>query len=420
MHFPKNIAALVLVISLMILPFLLGAASVISGLVYTNIARILLVIISWLLFALLVLIIATAQNCSFVSRLKSLSIYDKLALVVLLAVAVYTSQFVAISYKMAFYTTGISVASVLIGFSFVQLASRFGRIFVTAILYALFVGMLLHLTVMLSYVYLEAGNDALDWAHAMPGYAAVRLYGYSVELAIATGTGLFLLQPQKANARSWLIFSGAALLWGAIFWSGGRGAMASLIVSFILASIVLPHIILRLWGFVLATMSIGAALSLLVWTPSSLSFGLINFFVRTTGGNATSSRLDMWKEAFTLFLDRPIFGHGISQYHLYTQIESFKTYPQVHNLILDALFSLGLIGGVCLLYLALKAWLKVVVRTKTAGISYTFPAFLGLNTLLAHSMLTGTYFYIHGQIYIAILFGLLFATTHKSDATVSS
>ncbi|MEE9452976.1 MAG: hypothetical protein V3V13_01155 [Paracoccaceae bacterium] len=175
MHFPKKTTIRVLIIILTILPLMLGLASVVSGLVYTNIARILLVIISWLLFAFMVLIIATAQKCSFFTRLKALNLFDKLALVILLAVAVYTAQFVAISSRMAFYITGISAASVLVGFSFVQLANRFGRVFVTAILYALFIGMLLHLTVMLSYIYLEAGNNALDWAHAIPGYTAILL-----------------------------------------------------------------------------------------------------------------------------------------------------------------------------------------------------------------------------------------------------
>ncbi|MEE9452975.1 MAG: O-antigen ligase family protein [Paracoccaceae bacterium] len=215
--------------------------------------------------------------------------------------------------------------------------------------------------------------------------------------------------------QSLLIFSGAALLWGALFWSGGRGAMASLMVSFILASIILPGIALRLWGFVLATVPVGAGLSLLVWTPLSSSFGLMGFFVRSTGEGVTSGRIDMWKDIFTLFLDKPIFGYGNAQYHLHTQIEAFKSFPQVHNFILDALLSFGLVGGLCLLYLAFKAWLKVVIKTKIEGISYRFPAFLGLNTLLAHSMLTGTYYYIHGQIYIAILFGLLLADIRKPD-----
>lgn len=261
----------------------------------------------------------------------------------MLVLALYTAIFIAIMPELAFFATGIAVLALFAGFASAHLSARFGRRYVMGIYVALFVSMLAHIPVMVWFVSLDVGREFIDWTHEIPGFMQIRQYGYALEVAIACGTGLFVVLEKPEKGVYFSLIIGVTVLWAALCWSGGRGAIVSLGGSFFMITMLYPKMALRLWGFVVPTAVSGAVLSIFIYTPENVSLGLFNGLERSMDGDFSSGRVFAWGEAVRLFFERPLMGHGMSQFSVLSDKIPFR---EAHNLFLDSLLSIGALGTV--------------------------------------------------------------------------
>lgn len=266
-------------------------------------------------------------------------------------------------------------------------------------------------------------GDSIAWY--LPGIGAVRLFGIIYEVAIAVCIGL--LVTAKSKRRQALLLGVVFLLWVTLFWSGSRGAFLSLLLSTALVSVFYRAQAAKIWLVFVVSGVAGALASLLLWVPEGPSFGLMNMLnsVAREDANAISAgRLERWLDVIILIQQQPLVGYGLNQfsnmwdYYVGSDIREgvsgplplyFLSYRHVHNIVLEALFSWGLIGGAGALILLLKAWLTAAKRIWVALPAHKLPAFYALNALLFHSNLTGIYIFAHSLFYMAIFFGICLA-----------
>lgn len=301
-------------------------------------------------------------------------------------------------------------------------ASRMGAYFVQAVYGALLVGVVLTVPLLWLVIWQQYDNPAYFWPWLMPGFGAVRLYGYALEAGIAVGVGMLAVLPLP-RIRQVLLWLVVILLWAMLFWSGARGGVLALGVGVALGALLLPKRALALLGVGALSAALGAGLSLLLWLPDLDGFGLWEMFVKSTNPDAynqSGSRMIRWRAALELISEQPVFGYGLAQFSnlwpLFAERDTaagfapsfyFLSYRNVHNMVLEALLAWGLLGGLVLAGLLLRLWGKAVLRVW--GNAQALPAFIGLNTLLAHGLLSGSYFFAHSLFYMAIFAGICLA-----------
>jgi len=405
-----RVATTVPIYILMVLPAVLGLVFVGSGVLYAGGLRPVVFELSWLTFAFVLIGTSIASNAPVLEEARHLSRAYLAVFALFVSVWIYTTVAIAPSLKMASYASGIGVTAILTGLAAAALKRRFGSKVIIRVTWALFIAMLLHAPFWVWLYMLEGQNPNFDWKYRLPGYPGLRMYSYSVEAGLAAGLGLFYLSRSTDKLKRLLLIVGTTLLWTLLLWSGGRGGAFALLASVILAALFIPMFLSKMWKFVLSTTIIGGGLSLLLPIPSN-DYGLLSRIDRTVNSGSlneiSSGRLTVWSDAYSLFLDRPIFGHGVAQYrHITTQVELIKL-EQVHNIILESLVAFGLVGTVALAFLLGKIWVSAAIRLHRGDNLSTLPVFLIATSLLVHGLVSGTYYHIHSVLIIAISLGLL-------------
>ena len=395
---------------LMILPAILGLIFVGFGIIYTNEPRIFVFEITWLIFAFVLVGTSISSNAPIIKEAQKLSRTYLTVFALFACVWVYTTAIIAPSEIMANYISGVGVIAILAGLAAAALKRRIGDSITIRMSWALFAAMLLHAPFWLWLFMLEAQNPDFDWKFQTPGYPAQRMYSFSVEAGIAAGLGLFYLSHNQDKLKRILLFVGTTLLWMLLFWSGGRGGFFALAASTVLAALLIPMFMRKMWKFLGSTTTIGAGLSLLLPVPSAV-YGLLGRIERTVSSGSldeiSSNRLTLWSDAYSIFLERPVFGHGVSQYRYITTNSELASQIQVHNILLESLISFGLVGTVALIFLLGKIWILAAIRLHGARSLSTVPIFLVATSLLVHGLVSGTYYHIHSVLMIAISLGLL-------------
>ncbi len=261
----------------------------------------------------------------------------------------------------------------------------------------------------------------LGWQ--IPGYGPIRVYGAGLEAALVVGVALLAHSDERRLWVKTALLGAVLALWAILVWSGARGGLLSVGGAMIMVSAIRPDMALRLWGVVIVTGFAGAALSLLIWLPDSVSFGFWNMVARSAGesaGQISSGRGVMWAYALDLIMDNPWFGHGLSQFHnlwpeyilankKYNFSDWFLLYLHVHNVVLGAFLALGFTGGTVFIVLSLRAVAKAVYRVHHAVGPMQVPALLGLLTLLIHSFFTGIYVFSQTVLLLGLFFGICLA-----------
>ena len=196
-----------------------------------------------------------------------------------------------------------------------------------------------------------------------------------------------------------------------------KGCIFALIATFILLAAIIPAFWSRMRKFFLLTMVMGASISLLLPVPQS-AYGIMGRISKTIGSEslnaATSGRLKIWSESISLTLDRPFFGHGLVQYQRLVEKLTSGTPEHVHNILLEALLSFGLIGTLALIYLIGKILVSSARHLRAGLTDSDIPMFYVATALLTHGLVSGTYFHMHSMIAIAIALGLLLHNLGKS------
>lgn len=342
---------------------------------------------------------------------------DALLLLVLLFVSICVNQLAAPYPLIAFQRLLILVLMFAVGYASYLMCLNLQEKFTFSVLVALLFGAVLHIPFVIGLLYLQTGTEDIVWQNSIPGFRGVRPYGYVIEVGIAAGVGLLALSKSQFRGFKTLTFISVALLWMMLFWSGSRGALMALIVALIVVSVLFRHNAKGLWAHAVSSMILGAILSLFLWVPDSIFFGIENMFLRTyisdgTLDQVSSGRMELWKFSWQQIQIKPLFGYGLNQFVPLEFLAGFKVdYPQphAHNSLLESLLSWGLVGTGIAIAIFVRAALAISRQIKTPNGGARLPAVLALSVLLLHSMISGTYFHIHSLFYIAIIFGICLA-----------
>lgn len=405
-----DLAIKISTLSIALLPAILGFAFIQLGIIYTGGLRPVVFEISWITLAFLIITTSIASGTPVIDEVKHFPRTYMVVFLLFVGIWVYTSTLVAPSSSLANYYLGLGTTAILLGLAIAALRRQAGTSFATKLSWALFVAMLLHAPFWVWLYLLEGQNSDFKWLYRLPGYPGLRMYGYSVEVGIAAGLGLFFLSgKQKKQSRIWLTF-GISLLWMLLFWGGGRGAFFALVGTVALLFFVVPNFAKTMWLFCISTITLGTALSIMLPKPSG-AYGIMSRINQTFNSGSideiSTNRLSIWSDAYEIFLNRPFLGHGPAQYRILTSDPDLMIHDQTHNILLESLVSFGIIGTVCLMFLLGKIWLGALLRLRSPHSISSIPVFLVATTLLAHGLFSGTFFHIHSMFIIAISLGLL-------------
>lgn len=262
-------------------------------------------------------------------------------------------------------------------------------------------------------------DATIDWVAEMPGAPNVRNLAYE-GAAVAVAASLY--RPAGA-ASPWtaLLRVAAVAAWAFIFWSGARGALlASLAALVIGIAAARPGGRRRHAAEALLLMAAGAGLSLL-HTPPNASFG----FWRTLGMSASvavgstsdvsSGRLAIWAESVQAIVAHPWIGIGEGAMKRQF-VSAFGTYPQPHNVVLQAPLAWGLpAGGAFLAAIALPL-VRTGRRLACAG-SVGSPALAAGTAALAlagYALIDGTLYHPRPTI-LFLIFAAIAVTAPAFD-----
>lgn len=186
---------------------------------------------------------------------------------------------------------------------------------------------------------------------------------------------------------------------------------------FVILSCIIIYMVLN-WkkNYIFTILKIGGAIILGVIIIAILSKyitaieDLLNRLNSVLTDNSTLERIQMWKYAWKMFLDKPLFGYGWGSFQHQAQFLGVSsTLLNVHNVYLQLLAENGIIGFLiflCLSIWSLKRILKVLYHRSRYDISIA-----QFNVLIVSSMLqifllmygfTGNFLYDFCVIYYAI------------------
>lgn len=77
---------------------------------------------------------------------------------------------------------------------------------------------------------------------------------------------------------------------------------------------------------------------------------------------SVTERLNLYSDAWRLFVASPLLGIGAGNAYLYLQTPSGRSLPHAHNFLLDVLMSMGIIGAMAVCAFAF-AWLTLAIRS---------------------------------------------------------
>lgn len=127
------------------------------------------------------------------------------------------------------------------------------------------------------------------------------------------------------------------------------GASRGSIFSFILPLFFLVITNLSLKTFIRYTLLFAVIVGVIFYLDNYLQSGLLNRFLGISqaieSGSSSASRIDIWKTSLNQFLDYPFFGDKL-------QTNNINSYA--HNIFIEALQSVGILGFIPLLILIIK------------------------------------------------------------------
>ncbi len=265
----------------------------------------------------------------------------------------------------------------------------------------------------LSFLYFIPVGD--QWKTHVPGVTNVRWVGFFVV------SGFFMAlaslpeggEERPRASQMALPFALASVALFLAFWSGSRGAIFATSGGIALIVLFAPQYRTQIFKFAAAAMIVGAIASLIVPTPPYYAYGIFRFSpVSEPGRDLSSGRISMWIEVAGKVFERPVFGWGLDQFQL-IDFKGFPDYRQPHNVILQALISIGFLG--CALLAA--AILPVVRMAKLKFDSLNRVAAFGLVlATLIYSLHDAALYYNYPLMMLAVAAALAFAPVRLPDA----
>jgi O-antigen ligase len=253
--------------------------------------------------------------------------------------------------------------------------------------------------------YVPVGDE---WKTHVPGVTNVRWVGFFAVSAFFMALASLPENPDS-NASAFgklLPFFLACVASLLAFWTGSRGAIFATLGGISLLILMATHYRMLIFKFALSTLIVGAVASAILPLAPHPAYGIFRFSpVSEPGRDLSSGRISMWIEVAGKVFERPVFGWGLDQFQL-IDFKGFPDYRQPHNVILQALISIGFLG--CALLAA--AILPVVRMAKLKFDSLNRVAAFGLVlATLIYSLHDAALYYNYPLMMLAVAAALAFA-----------
>ncbi len=247
------------------------------------------------------------------------------------------------------------------------------------------------------------GFGKLDLA----GFTHIRILGFSLTLGLAAATGLWAGETGRARAR---LFAAMVAMAAAMFWSGGRGALAALVLPLPVLALFLPTLRPGLLALLAALVAGALAASLLPGV--SAEFGLFGRLTdlgeSASADTLASGRLAIWRILMGASAEAPLLGHGMAQVHWILAAAGEKVaHLHAHNFVVEAALALGWPGTVAAILACAAAWIRWLLRARASGDPLHATGLALVSAFLAAALVDGPYFYWQGLLPLALGFALL-------------
>ncbi|MBT8401616.1 MAG: O-antigen ligase family protein, partial [Rhodothermia bacterium] len=134
------------------------------------------------------------------------------------------------------------------------------------------------------------------------------------------------------------------VLWGALIWTGGRGAFVAALIGVVATMVLAPGRRWVLAGINTVALSVGSVIAVFMSAgrPELGWQGILSRMGGDVAGGFATGRLKFWSLAYENFAASPVFGLGPDAYR-YMQPKIFGSHP--HNVVLQFLTDYGVIGA---------------------------------------------------------------------------
>jgi O-antigen ligase len=362
-----------------------------------------------------VLIYALTAGCSPLRNARSFAPWMRIALGMLIAIAVVTASFVAVVPLASLLRTLTLIVHLLFGLSIAWLMTGRWNDLKPLFWPAIAVGGVAYILIVAALIFSVPAASDFNWLRFGLGVTNIRQTGfYSI---VGAGAALGLATQARRPQTYCLGVAAASLFTALSFWSGTRSSLIAIAGAFVVGFVLLPAMRGKNSVFAFAFSFVGgAALSLLHVVPDGhySILRISNSLTKSTVEELGSNRLSMWLGTLRMIPERPLFGHGESQFR-YLVPEAMGGFNHPHNIVLQILFQWGMVGAIC--FFALGAALLLRVRSRAAANSHdAAPAFLVLIGLLIMSLYEGSFYHPYPIMMIAV--SLAFLLTLQSGKTV--
>jgi|GEM_PF-3478548 len=236
--------------------------------------------------------------------------------------------------------------------------------------------------------------EQLSWN--MPGFSNVRTLGFYAAVAVMIANGLLFCRRETIPRGGQALFILCLIWsWGLLLWTGSRGAVLSLCAAaLIMVFFAKRSGYWRVLGVNLLAILLGAVAAFFVPVDHG-SFGLQRFFIGTyadaTVNQISSGRLEIWTEALSLWAQQPLLGYGSGQSRFLIEATQ-GVFAQPHNVVINAIFSWGLMGGIpYLLFMAMVILKPLIALRHMDGL--TLAAFGGAFVLALNAAIDGSLYH---------------------------
>lgn len=239
-----------------------------------------------------------------------------------------------------------------------RLYTRDKEIFVKKLSYAIIAGVVLNLFAFyIGYLSAMISGRGLTWPEPLVGFSSVRIFNQYQLLTLAITCLPILAFGLKNNVRTWLYIV-LGTWYGLLFYAASRGAILSWGLAMAVTAVVYKK---QAWPF-LRIQLIAAISGLLNYI---VFFKLIPMWIMPTSAimnistifrDTITDRLNLWKMAYVMVKNFPIFGVGPMHFYFYN---SFGTHP--HNSVLQIAAEWGLPATIIILTIityAARCWFK--------------------------------------------------------------
>ncbi len=343
---------------------------------------------------LVVILIALASGATLRGGLQAIPNHLTFVLLALVVIAVGTAALVANAPLPAQIRTTAWIIHLAFGLAMADLVGRAYHLPIAQQIWRwLALGFIIYFIALLAFIVNIPDREKFDWGRFLFGVLNIRQLGFYSGVGFAVAIGVALTS-KDARWRWGMMLIAAALIWIS-FWTGTRSSLVGVGFALLLGIVLVDSLrSIKAWALIGASLVLGFALAF-VHPPEDPAFTVYRLYDSTLpkgeDADMTSGRLEMWKGTATAILERPVFGHGESQFA--TDIRKISLgYNHPHNAFLQMAYQWGIVGALAFFALLFVAWWRVVGVARALP-ELGIPSFLVLTSMFGMAMLEGSLYH---------------------------